>query len=1296
MRLVLTILAVALVALLTGALVAPLFIDWSAHHADLEARLGAMAGGRVTLSGPITLRLLPVPYLDVGEGSAAGREPGAPRLSFKSARLELALAKLASGEIRFTEVRLERPVLTLTRGLGGSLNFPAPSAGEARLIGFDRLVAHDGEVRILEGAGARGHTISGVDLNAAAPALSGPYSASGQFDGPGGAPVVFRLATEKGDAAGTPIHVSVDAGPGWPALVFDGALGLAGDRTKVPSVSGTAALIGSVSGRDGPFPWRVAGRLSANLDAAKLTNAEFRFGPDERAARAQGDATLAYYPPTRLTIRARAKQANVDALLRRKGEDGVAPARAVSLLVPALAPALAGTSGMTIDADVVAGDVILGSETMSDLSAKISAAPGAPLRTRFDVGLPGRSRLKADGEIETGSAPKFSGALDFSAGDLPLLLDWASIGRPDLTAKAAAFGDALAIRSASLSGDVQASAVGLYGKSLRLTLERSTLTGSLALTGPVGSEPGRLYIDLSSDSLDVGALPTIGASEALLSDLDLSVSLRAKSLHVAHVGEGEIDSGSLNLKVEKNGPKTILERLNVEDLGGASIDAEGSFGPDGVTATGHLDANKLRDFALLVSRLTPAAWSTAVAERAPLLSPTNLTFAATGGLAARGEPSLESLRANGTTGQTHLTLAVDPAPKGGQVITADVDAPESGALLRQLGLAGSSVSSGKAHIKLQAAGAWSAGYDVEAAGALAGADISASGRFVPTAEGDEARLFGSAKFSCANVVPLAASLGLAPPDGTIGPVEGGADVTLRGDRWTISRLSASIAGLKANGELTYEPPPKTVAAPVAIPDLARAEEAVNGPDEAASEARPPAITGELTFNRLPLGGLLALELGPPQPTKAGTFWTEAKFGAARLNPPPTAVRVNAATLDAGDGLAARSFSAVLRLGNGRLDLDDMAMETADGAASGHVTLRRDRDSATLDGVVSAQRVAVSRAGFSGRIDGTLEFASTGKSPAALIAGLAGGGSAQLTGAELARSDPAALDRVIARSQAPEAQLDETNIAYEFGRELDKASLQLPDSATPLSLSAGAIKLGPLPISRPQADAALNASFDLTRLSLETQLTLTSASAGLKFWSGPPPSATVTVQDALSAPKRKLDVASLSAGLATQAIARETDRIANLEADIRERAFFNRRLKGERFMERREEEFEDWRAEQARLKGLAEHLESERVEKAAAEKAAAEKAAAQKAAIDRAKADEAAAERREAVKNMPQPELPPDISGEPPLLAPPAAELGANSATPHPAVPLPRPRPKPRPTAAPDRAPVADPTPGDLY
>ena len=209
--------------------------------------------------------------------------------------------------------------------------------------------------------------------------------------------------------------------------------------------------------------------------------------------------------------------------------------------------------------------------------------------------------------------------------------------------------------------------------------------------------------------------------------------------------------------------------------------------------------------------------------------------------------------------------------------------------------------------------------------------------------------------------------------------------------------------------------------------------------------------------------------------------------------------------------------------------------------------------------------------------------------------------------------------------------------------------------------------------------------------------------GLKFWSGPPPSASVTVDDALDAPKRRIDAAGLAAGLATQAIARESDRIANLEADIRERAFFNRRLRGERFLDRRKEEIEDWRAEQERLTGLSQHLAEQReeerlaaekaaaekvaaeraaAERAAAERAAAEKAAAEKAAAERVEAEKAAAEKATASPDGPSAGSSPNGDDDSERGAPPAA------------APQPAPRPK-SPSAPHSREPVT-PTAGGHY
>jgi hypothetical protein len=1310
-RNVLTIIAVALVAVMSAALVAPMLIDWSAHRAQIEARLHAISGANVSLTGPVELRLLPTPYLALGAGSLSAPGPDGPKLSFDSARLELALLELASSRIRFSDISVDRPVLTIGRRADGALRLPTLPIARLQSTGVDRLIARNGRVRVAGVAGAPASEIEGFDIDATAPSLDGPARLAGQFAGPDGAPVVFRLASQKPGPEGTPLRVEVDAGPSWPAGEFEGAL--EGDAARGFTdlrLAGAATLTGTAPGDGELTPWRVAGPMTVDLKGAAIRGAEFRLGPEERAIRAVGDATLAFGSPPRLSIDVKAKQANVDSLMRRKGEDGVAPARAAALLTRIASAALQGRqSRIAIDAKASAAPIILGARTLSDASVALRTEPGAPLHLVFSLGLPGQSRVGGEGDLDIGAA-KFRGDVDFASPDFGLLRDWASLGAPEGAGRVGAIAEALAYRSASLKGEVEASATGVSLRNLKLGLDRTTLTGSLAFTSPAGAEADRLALDLATDSLDVDTVPSLAVAN-MIGDTDFSISLNAGSLHIARAGEAQIDSGSVVLKVAKTGPKVVLERLSVAGLGGASLDMQGAADRDSLTATGHLRADRLRDFAVLVSRLAPGEWSRLLVDRADELSPSALTFEAHGGAGGGDTPALDSLRASGSAGDTQFTIALDPLPKdGGRALTANLDSPNSGAMLRQLGMHAAPAGGGRGRIALGARGGWAQGFDLDATSSLAGSDLTWRGRFMPQAEGDDAKLFGAAKVKTPNLAPVAASLGLAPPAaGAFGPADIGFDATLRGDRWRFSKLVATIGGVKASGELTYAPVGAPSPAAQASAAISGAEQALGAGAAVAGSRQYPAaeIQGELAVDRLPMSDILALALGSPQPVKAGTRWSEAKFAPAPLRPPSTAVRLKAGTLDLTDALSAQGFAAMLRLDKGRLDLDDLGMQIAGGAASGHATIRRDGDAATLTGSLTVDSVAVERPGFSGRLGGTLDFASTGRSPATLIDGLAGAGTVNFTGAALARSDPAALDRVVARAQAPDAPLDETNIAFGLGAELNRAPLAVPDGSAPVALNAGVMKVGPIRIPGRNSDDALNADLDLRKFAAGTRLALVTSASALKFWSGPPPSATVVVDNILESPKRQLDVSSLSAALAAQAIARETDRIATMEADIRERAFFNRRLKGERFMDHRRQEIEDFEVEQARLKGLAEHLrameEAEKAaeleaarkaaeaaaakaaaEKAAADKAAADKAAADKAAADKA-ADKAAADSAEAVRAS----TPDGEAAKAPLASAPAPpksdELGAAA----PAAPMPPARPKARST-------TGEPGPGGLY
>src|SRR5258708_28038831 len=166
-RNVLTIIAVALVAVMAVALVAPYLIDWSAQRGAIEARLSAITGADVSLTGPVELRVLPTPYLALGEGLVSAPGSDGANLKFASARLELALVKLASGQIRFSGIRLEAPVLTLTRGPDGALKLPPLGMAGLRSTGFDRLSVRGGPVEDVR-ARARTETFR-LQIDAAAP-----------------------------------------------------------------------------------------------------------------------------------------------------------------------------------------------------------------------------------------------------------------------------------------------------------------------------------------------------------------------------------------------------------------------------------------------------------------------------------------------------------------------------------------------------------------------------------------------------------------------------------------------------------------------------------------------------------------------------------------------------------------------------------------------------------------------------------------------------------------------------------------------------------------------------------------------------------------------------------------------------------------------------------------------------------------------------------------------------------------------------------------------------------------------
>jgi hypothetical protein len=243
----------------------------------------------------------------------------------------------------------------------------------------------------------------------------------------------------------------------------------------------------------------------------------------------------------------------------------------------------------------------------------------------------------------------------------------------------------------------------------------------------------------------------------------------------------------------------------------------------------------------------------------------------------------------------------------------------------------------------------------------------------------------------------------------------------------------------------------------------------------------------------------------------------------------------------------------------------------------------------LSGSLKLEGVSVDRPALRAKIDAALDVSGVGGSASALVGGLAGSGSLTVAEVKVPRLDPDALARAMAKiEQAAGATLEQNKLAAAIGAELDRGPLTIDKASSTLASSSGVVRFGPFDAPARDGGATIAGALGLSDMSLSVQETLIDEKTG-PFWKGPPPTVETEAKGSLDALARKVDVSLLSAGLASEAIARESDRIANYEADLRERAYFNRRFKAERFLARRDAEIAAFLEERERRALMDQYL-----------------------------------------------------------------------------------------------------------
>jgi hypothetical protein len=1188
---ILTILASVVIVVLTLALGVPYFINWSDHRAEIEARLTQALGAPIEIAGPIDIKLLPTPTLAIRRFTVGNTEL---RVSGDVARFELSLVPLLRGEFQILDADLEAPRISTSRDSTGAIMLPAMPTAQGKKVQFDKLVIRNGTIIFNDPARQPTAAISNLSFTGSADSLFGPLKGQGEFKRDEQL-VSYRFSTGTAEADRVRLKLILDLPGEVSRADLDGALIATpkGAQWRI-AFEGAANFSGRI-GAASPagVPWRATATGNADAQGLHASNIDLRIGDDDASLSGSGEANARFGNSANAHIDLTSRQLDLDRFQAKFNLAGLLR----SANNPNTSPLL------PIAIDWRADTLTLGGDTASEISTNLRIDPGRPLTLSAAATLPARSRFSAAGTFEGGTAPGFNGRIEFASRDPERFAGWVSPFLPDVAENL----KALPFRNIEISGQAGISAAGFLLRDLKARLDLSAFAGTISYTRAMGSERARIFADLTSPALDIERLPAL-SNATQPAKLDVSASIDAKAVKLGGLAASPIDAGRIRAKFVRDATETRLERLSIADLGGANIEASGLWRDGAAKLEAKLDASQLYDVANLFARLAPGRGAALLQSRAGALSPAHLTLKGESNPGRPGLFGLNLLTVEGSLGPTRTSVrlaqaADDPTASEATVL---LESAEAATLARQIGLSVLPLRGiGTGRLAAAARGRLGAPWTGLVSMAFAGTTVNVDGSFAPEGllgdERDGPALSGNLKIWSGDAVPLLQLLALTPPDMTLRlPIDVAGRLDWSAEKWRLERFAGTIAGANLAGELSR-----------------------------AKEGTP--IRGGVAADGLPIGSIARTVVGPEQPVRTGSVWSSTTFGQPLADPPRLELDLKGARLDLGDGLSGSDASLHLSLGPGALGLDRFSMRLAGGRVDGSLALRREENNVALSGRLSLDHVVVDRPAFGATVTGSLEIASSGKSEAALAAGLAGTGEIGLAELRVNRLDPAALPRVLGLAEDEKINVDPKEIDAALARELDRAPFQAKSELYyDVAIAGGVLRLSPRSAYSGPALTNIQPAFDIRNFGANLQADI-SLAALPRRWSGPAPQISVAWTKLLSQPARRIDSSAFVAALAARAAQREAERIQSLEFDIKERAFFNRRLKWDRAHqeERDREAAEQARAEQESIE-RERRAEQERIEqerRAAAESEAARRRAAAEAAQRRAAAEAEAARRR---------------------------------------------------------------------
>jgi uncharacterized protein involved in outer membrane biogenesis len=1123
----------AIVVVLFAALIVPLFVNWDSYKANFEREATRIVGHPVHVGGAARVRILPSPSVTFTDVEVGGAD-GDPIVTVETFSATIELMSLLQGEVRVLSMTLDRPHLKLTAdelaGVGWLKPPPANSRGDRVVLGSVQV--NDGTLTYMDTETGIALAFGGITASVAADSLAGPWRLEGTYL-EGERSVPFRFATGRQLEDGT-IRLQADVSP--PSLpvriTADGVL--ANRPLQGFTYTGTYNA-GEMAGEKAvPAGWRSQGTFALSRGKVAVDKAVLSNGAAERPTSVAGSLVLNFGKQASFTASAEARQIDLDrALAGGPGQPVNVAATAQAFFDRIVAwplPTIPGRIAFNVPGIVVGGSVVQDVSLVAEVAADGWKLSGVRAR------LPGQALVEADGMLSLRRGASFAGHARLAAAQPGAFASWwrgsteGSAGR--------------LLPAFDVSGDATLSAGRIDIDKLSARIGEATLSGRVSW-GTVKNERA-LSTDLKADRLnfaDIRALADLVAGRELSNTSAVADSF---AVRVA-ADELQIDTTAMqgvSVDASYSGDTLNVVQLGIADLGGASFRLT-SGRIDALTTDphGHLDARlEAQSFDALTAiagKLLPGSGvSEWLARTAPVLAPAVLNARIS---APPKNGSGFQVSVDGVAGDTTFSGAVQSAVSlkdvsawraTPSVFSFALDSPDSAALARQFGFAAAeSENVPDGHISAKGNGIPKDGLDSVIDLDFAGGRATAQGKMV-LAGGVAPSFNGTFSIAADDLAPLMATGGL-----TIPGAPSGTPVAIAGT------ASASGGAIK----LTWK-------------DGTVADHAVSGTAEIARlEDHTWRVGGALDADDVDLGWLASLSLGfaPEISDNPRVPWSKTNFSPPTYGPVNGKVSVATKHLYLGD-LDITGGTLALALQPNRLDVDLKNGQLSGGAAGGGVSIQNVDGGAALTGQFNLTGVQLDdlvwqRGGqpvLSGGLDLSANFEATGRSPAALVSSMTGGGVIAVHNG-VARNLNPATGQVIVRLADLGEPFSEAGLKDAVADQIEREPLPFGDTGGAFTIAGGALRASGITARGPGVDLLGNVAIDLGQLALATDWTAT-FSALEPVAGGADPKIGIAFRGPLAAPVRTVDALPLNSYLSTRQAARMLDVIATEEADRTER------------------------------------------------------------------------------------------------------------------------------------------------